>query len=88
MLRILLLTTALCAGIIAAGSASAAPMPAGKLDAAGATISSDALIPVHGYHRDCDRGWVPHRRGRDWHLQLTTLRRQASVSVTGARRCA
>ena len=67
MLRFLLLTIALCAGVIAAGSASAAPMPAGNMDAAAAAISSDALIPVHGYHRVCERGWVPYQRRRDWH---------------------
>ena len=67
MLRILFLTTALCAGVIAAGSASAAPMPAGILDAAAEKILSDTVIPVHDYHRDCDRGWVPHQRRRDWH---------------------
>jgi hypothetical protein len=42
-------------------------MPAGNLDAAAATISSDTLIPVHDYHRDCERGWVPYQRRRDWH---------------------
>jgi hypothetical protein len=37
------------------------------MDAAAATIASDVLIPVHGYHRDCERGWVPYQRRRDWH---------------------
>ena len=67
MLRILFLTTALCAGVIAAGSASATPMPAGNLDAAVERILSDTVIPVHRYHRDCERGWVPYQRRSDWH---------------------
>ena len=67
MLRILLLTTALCAGVIAAGSASAAPMPAGNLQAAAQRILSDTVTPVHGYHRRCDRGYVRHWRRNTWH---------------------